>query len=169
MEKANKMEIFLRPFTQEDGKSLEAWTARDQVATYMSRWTPRAVRGSQYSQDLCRWHAIVADDRTVGMIWIEREHADDRVADLGILIGEPNDRGRGFGTTAIRIAERDAFGSWGIRQVCLRVRVTNPRAIKCYERCSFLSVDKTTKEVDGVVFEVIHMEHDLVAYETHRG
>ena len=158
---AKKMEITLRPLSQDDVKSLEAWTARERVAPYMSRWTPRTASGWHCSRDLCRWHVIVVDDRSVGTIWIEREHADERVADLGILIGEPDDRGNGFGTTAIRIAERDAVESWGIGQVRLRVRVSNPAAIRCYERSGFLPVNKTTKEVDGVVFEVVHMVHDL--------
>jgi RimJ/RimL family protein N-acetyltransferase len=155
------MEITLRPLSQDDVKTLEAWTARERVAPYMSRWTPRTASGWHCSLDLCRWHVIVVDDRSVGTVWIEREHADERVADLGILIGEPDDRAHGFGSTAIRIAERDAVESWGIGQVRLRVRVSNRTAIRCYERSGFLPVNKTTKEVDGVVFEVVHMVHDL--------
>lgn len=155
------METTLRPFTHEDLRLLEAWTARERVAPYMSRWMPRTARGCHCSRDLCRWHAIVVDDRSVGTIWIEREHADERVADLGILIGEPENRGHGIGSAAIRIAERDAVESWGIGQVRLRVRVSNRTALRCYERSGFLPVNKTMKEVDGQVFEVVHMVHDL--------
>ena len=163
------MEITLRPFSQDDVKSMESWISGDRVAPYMSRWTPRTASGWHSSQDLCRWHVIVANDRSVGMIWIEREHAEDRVADLGILIGEPDDRGHGFGTTAIRIAERDAFEAWGIGKVRLRVRASNSRAMGCYERSGFIPVNKSSKTIEGEVVDVIHMEHLLATGETTKG
>ena len=97
----------------------------------------------------------------MGTIWIEREQADAKVADLGILIGDHGDRGHGLGTMAIRIAERVAVKSWGVKAIHLRVRGSNSIAIRCYERAGFLAVDRTTKEVDGVVFELVHMVHDL--------
>lgn len=155
------MEITLRPFSEDDLKCLNAWTAEGRIAQYMSRWLPRTARGWSCSQTLCRWHAIIADDRSVGTIWTEREQTNAKVADLGILIGDPNDRGHGIGTSAIRIAERDAIESWGIEAIRLRVRASNSGAIRCYERAGFLAVDRTTKEADGVVFEVVHMVHDL--------
>ena len=91
------------------------------------------------------------------------------MADLGILIGEPDDRGHGIGTTAIRIAERDAFESWGIGKVRLRVRASNSSAIGCYEQSGFTPVNKSTKAIEGEVVDVIHMEHELTTGETSRG
>lgn len=155
------MNISIRPFADDDLEALAAWTANGLLTPYMSRWIPRTAHGSVCARDLCRWHVITVDNRSVGTVWVERAHSDARVADLGLLIGDPKDRGHGIGTAAIRIAEQDAVDLWAIEKVCLRVRADNIGAIGCYQRSGFVAVDRTTVVIDAVGIGVIHMEHDM--------
>lgn len=59
-------------------------------------------------------------------------------AQLGIVIGDANARGRGYGAAAIREVLRYAFRELGLRRVELLVDEDNARAIRCYERCGFV-------------------------------
>jgi RimJ/RimL family protein N-acetyltransferase len=59
-------------------------------------------------------------------------------AQLGIVIGDAEAQGQGYGTAAIREVLRYAFGEMGLRRVELLVDEDNARAIRCYERCGFV-------------------------------
>ncbi|OGS69318.1 MAG: hypothetical protein A2Y96_02625 [Firmicutes bacterium RBG_13_65_8] len=54
-----------------------------------------------------------------------------------MLIGEESDRGRGYGTLALRQFLQTAFERLGLERGFLRVGETNVRARRCYGRCGF--------------------------------
>jgi RimJ/RimL family protein N-acetyltransferase len=60
-----------------------------------------------------------------------------RHAKLGIVIGDKEYWGRGFGTDAVRLLLRLAFEKMGLHRVELFVFTFNERAIACYEKCGF--------------------------------
>jgi len=107
----------------------------------------------------CRWHAILLGGLTIGTLWIEREHEDEDVADLGILIGVPANRGRGIGKKAIHLAEQDAIEAWSLRKLRLRVRSSNIRAIRCYKQCGYVESGRSMKSMADEITEVMCMEH----------
>jgi RimJ/RimL family protein N-acetyltransferase len=67
-------------------------------------------------------------------------HIDNssRNAELDIVIGNKNYWGRGFGTDAIQVLLRLAFGRMNLYRVYLRVFDYNKRAIRCYEKVGFV-------------------------------
>ena len=132
---------------------------------FMSRWSPNSLQVVGRPEDLCRWSMIVSSGRSVGTVWIERRSTSDQAADLGILIGDPQDRGSGHGSDAIRLAEREVIDAWGISLLRLRVRASNLAAIRCYERCGFASVNTTIKVSGGEIIQVVHMEHNLGSHQ----
>jgi RimJ/RimL family protein N-acetyltransferase len=66
-------------------------------------------------------------------------HLDDtsRNAEMGIVIGEQDYWGKGYGSDAIRTFLRFAFNELNLHRVYLHVHDYNARAIRCYEKCGF--------------------------------
>jgi RimJ/RimL family protein N-acetyltransferase len=66
-------------------------------------------------------------------------HVDHRhgTAELGLIIGEPEDRGRGFGTEATRLLIDYAFTALGLHNLMLRVYEYNPAGLRAYEKAGF--------------------------------
>ncbi len=78
-----------------------------------------------------------ADGVHIGNIGLHRVNWKDRNAELGIVIGEREYWGQGYGTDAILTMLNYAFDTLNLHRVFLRVNADNPRAIRCYEKCGF--------------------------------
>jgi len=61
----------------------------------------------------------------------------NRSAGLGIVLGEKEHWGRGYGTEAVRVLLRFAFGELALNRVELTVLADNARAQRCYEKAGF--------------------------------
>ncbi|MBI4338430.1 MAG: acetyltransferase [Chloroflexi bacterium] len=59
---------------------------------------------------------------------------------LDIFIGEPELWGWGIGTAVIEALARHLFEDLGATRIVIDPQVTNSRAIRCYEKCSFKRV-----------------------------
>jgi RimJ/RimL family protein N-acetyltransferase len=76
------------------------------------------------------WRAI----GTCGLNEVDHRHG---TAYLAILIGEPDARGRGHGTEAVRLLLDVAFTALGLHVVMLGVWEYNRAAIRSYEKAGF--------------------------------
>ena len=95
------------------------------------------VEGMRRDPGTLVW-CIEAERRPIGDVrLLEIDTAHGR-AELGIAIGEKGCWGRGYGTDAIRLVLRHAFGELGLRRVWLITDADNARGIRCYEKCGFL-------------------------------
>ncbi|MBI4674561.1 MAG: GNAT family N-acetyltransferase [Chloroflexi bacterium] len=86
------------------------------------------------------WFSVfaLAEDKLIGFVGIfmvRQQHGDCMV---GIGMGEPEFRGKGYGTDALRLALRFAFRELNMHRVALMVLATNARAIRSYEKCGFV-------------------------------
>jgi diamine N-acetyltransferase len=61
----------------------------------------------------------------------------DRLAEVGIVIGDKRYWSQGYGRDAMVLMLRHAFYRLGLNRVYLRVYETNPRAIHSYEKAGF--------------------------------
>jgi len=73
---------------------------------------------------------------TCGLRGIERSTG---TATLGIMIGEKQAWGRGYGTAAVKALLRHAFEELGLTEVRLSCHVDNTRALRCYEKSGFVA------------------------------
>ncbi len=83
------------------------------------------------------WCIETEEGRPIGNLGL---HAIDEThgrATLGVVIGEEERWGQGYGTEAIRRALRYGFQELGLRRVDLEVDEDNLRGIRCYEKCGF--------------------------------
>jgi len=96
----------------------------------------------------------------IGLIGdVELDHIAWRSGDaeLRIRIGEPQWRGRGFGTEAVRLLLAYAFGALRLNRVYLRVLSYNAPAIACYRKAGFKAEGVVTRRVDGDLREIVLM------------
>jgi RimJ/RimL family protein N-acetyltransferase len=77
------------------------------------------------------------------------------VAVVGILIGDKNYWGQGYGTDAMKVLIKFIFNQMNIHKIKLHVYSFNTRAIKCYEKCGFKTEGILRKEIfrDGEYYD----------------
>lgn len=85
------------------------------------------------------------DSKIIGTVQLTDIHAVHRSAELIIRIGEEANRGKGFGTEAVRLAVAFAFDDLNLVRVWLRVFSNNRRAIKAYQNAG-MSPEGTLKK-----------------------
>jgi diamine N-acetyltransferase len=80
--------------------------------------------------------------RPAGCIGLNDIDLLHRKASFGIVIGEPEARGRGVGTEATRLMLDYGFTVLGLRNVVLTVVAFNPAGMRCYEKAGFKLVGR---------------------------
>lgn len=69
---------------------------------------------------------------------------------LGILIGDKNYWGKGYGTDTMRLLINHCLTTMGIKHLWVKVLPENVRAQRCYEKSGFVRCGKIV--VDGIEF-----------------
>lgn len=82
----------------------------------------------------------------IGNVELRGMGAEDRCGELGIVIGEKDYWGKGYGTDAIVTLLRFAFEVMNLHRVWLTTGEDNPRAIACYRRCGFREEGRLRQE-----------------------
>lgn len=78
------------------------------------------------------------DDRLIGGMGLFDFRWKDQTAEFGIVIGEPDYWGKGYGSDAIQVMLRYAFHELNLHRICLQVMDYNTRACRAYEKCGFV-------------------------------
>jgi diamine N-acetyltransferase len=84
----------------------------------------------------------------------------NRTAEFGILIGETDARGRGFGTEAARLMLDYSFTALGLHNLMLRVFAYNLAGLRAYQKAGFREFGRRREAVQmgGRLWDVIYME-----------
>lgn len=95
----------------------------------------------------------------IGSVELRQFHAEARLCDVGIMVGDPAYRGGGYGTEAMRLACRFAFDEMGVERVGLSTLEFNARAIRSYEKVGFVQEGRRRRGayVGGRYYDVILM------------
>ena len=103
--------------------------------------------------------------RPIGNVGLHDIDHDSGTADFGILIGETDAWGRGFGTEATRMMIAYGFDVLGLHNIQLEVYSHNPAALKAYERAGFRRVGarRGARKVGRKRVDIVFM--DIVADE----
>lgn len=76
----------------------------------------------------------------MGLIDVFDLHPKDRRAALGILIIDPEDRGKGYGEEVLNLICSYCFGHLGLHQVYANVSIDNYHSQKLFEKKGFIKV-----------------------------
>jgi RimJ/RimL family protein N-acetyltransferase len=101
-----------------------------------------------------------ATGRPIGSAYLHDIDARHRTAEFGIVIGEADARGKGYGTETARLMLNYAFTALGLANVMLRVYSFNPAGLRAYEKAGFRVVGtrRQCHAMGGRLWDVIYME-----------
>jgi len=85
----------------------------------------------------CTYFAVEIGARHVGNVWLAAIDTRHRKAELRIVIGESDARGRRVGVEAIDALCRRAFDELGLHRIYAYVLAINPRAQRAFELAGF--------------------------------
>lgn len=134
----------LRAIEREDLSTFVRWFNDPEVRQYLAMYMPMSMAEEekwferQLEDQDNRIFAIETEDGVhIGNIGLHSFDWKNRKALLGIVIGEKEYWGKGYGSDAVRTLLGFAFGEMNLHRVYLTVYDYNERAIRCYERCGF--------------------------------
>jgi RimJ/RimL family protein N-acetyltransferase len=95
----------------------------------------------------------------IGNTGLHRASPESRSADLGIMIGEKECWGSGYGTDAVRTLAGLAFEEMNLNRIALDVYDFNERAIASYLKCGFVEEGRRRKDIFryGAYVDVVMM------------
>lgn len=98
--------------------------------------------------------------RPIGNTGLEEIDLENGTAEFGIMIGEPDAWGKGFGTEATRLMLGYAFDVLGLHNVQLQVYANNLRAVRAYERAGFqrIGARRAARRIGRERCDVIYMD-----------
>ncbi|HET8521631.1 MAG TPA: GNAT family protein [Thermomicrobiales bacterium] len=103
--------------------------------------------------------------RPVGNTGLHRIDYRNRTATFGIMIGEPDSRGKGYGTETARLMLDYAFTALGLHNVMLTVYAFNLAAQRAYQKAGFREIGRRRESrlMGGKFWDEIFM--DCIASE----
>ncbi len=154
---------------EHDGQTLARWSLDSEYLRLLDSDPARPRTSKQWQDDAARraerenvfaFNIRKLDgDRLIGFVnlWISQWASGE--AGVGIGIGDRADWGKGYGTDAMRLALRYAFGELNLRRVSLEAFAHNTRAIRSYEKAGFKleGVQREWAWRDGRRWDVVSM------------
>ena len=135
--------LFLSPVCQEDAPIYTRWMNDPQVTDGLGNTSfvfslEKEQKFLQENMDGYTF-AIVRrqDGKLLGNCSIQEVDFMHQRAEVGIFIGDEEDRGKGYGTAALGLLIGYAFDTLHLHSLMLRVFDYNERAIRCYEKLGF--------------------------------
>ena len=94
----------------------------------------------KYEKDSSREiFTVTHKGKPIGQVGLTSINPNDRNAELYVVIGEKEYRGRGLGKIMVGFILDYGFRVRGLHRIGLTVHVENVAAIRCYEGCGFSS------------------------------
>lgn len=159
--------IYLRPITLEDTDLIIAWRNSDAVRKYFIYQAPFTRQGHEnwirtkvntgkvVQMMICN----ISDDKPLGSVYIRDIDREHNKAEYGMFVGEPQARGRGVGTCAVKLMLRYCFEEEGLHRVYMRVFADNLQSIRSCEKGGFVKEGCLKDDVciDGKYRDIIWM------------
>jgi RimJ/RimL family protein N-acetyltransferase len=138
-------QVYLRPIELEDAPQLQIWINDPRVTRTLllarpwnllaeREWIEKRANGPE---SVFLAIALRADDEIIGTTGLQLIDWRNRHASFGIVIGEPDEWGRGYGREATALMLRHAFETLNLHRVWLHVYDYNERGIRAYESVGF--------------------------------
>lgn len=163
--------VALGPLARVNLASYQSWM--NDVAT--QGWAGFPARPEPFSDErMAQWFERAAIDpermfftiyetvawRPVGFCVLRDIDHRHGTAEFGLTIGDPSDRGKGFGTEAVRLLLDLAFTGLGLRNVQLYVYAFNQGALRAYQKAGFREIGRRRCAyfMGGRYWDVVYMD-----------
>jgi len=159
-------QVRLRALEPEDLPDYHRWLNDPEVVRYLKLYAPLSMPDEE------AWYQEVRDDSSQMVFAIESEAGQhignlslmdlnwkDRSAELGIVIGDKSQWGKGYAQDATRTLLALAFGEMNLNRVYLRVFAEHEAAINAYRKCGFVEEGRLREEIyaDGRYHDMLVM------------
>ncbi len=166
--------LYLRPSEPADGPLFQRWINDPDTRRTLGSFRPFTEAAErkfieQADEDPNAAHfAIVLHqgDRLIGSTALRDIRWKDRCCEFGIMIGDADCRGKGYGTEATRLMLKYAFETLNLNRVQLGVLAFNEFGIRAYERAGFVRegvqreyLFTDGRYVDHVMYSVLAREY----------
>lgn len=159
--------IYLSPRNPEDYEKFVEWLNDFQVTDYtgysgkLLSIPAEKEYLEQNSSPECTFSIITLnEDKIIGTVGLENFNYIDRSATLGIFIGDPDYRSKGYGTEAIKLVLEYGFRYKNLHNISLDLMAFNERALRCYQKCGFKEYGRrrNCKFINGKYYDQICMD-----------
>lgn len=161
--------IYLSPVSIDDAEIYTKWMNDETICKNTNALT-RIVPLQKEQEFLNQANDILAivrkeDDELLGNISFGRVDYHNRNAEIGLFIGEMENRHKGYGTEALKLMLDYGFNQLNFHAITLNVLSFNEEAIQCYEKLGFQVVGRI-KEVmyyhnvyyDRIIMEILESD-----------
>ncbi len=160
--------VNLRPLEDRDLAALQVYRNDPHILNSLGGYSPGMTRADlvawlQYHRsrtDEAMWCiANREDDSCLGHVGLYQINTRVRKAELGIMIGDADFRGRGVGHEVCQAVIAHALGELNLRRIELSFLATNEAAQKLYTRLGFLQegIQKEAEYRSGAFVDVVLM------------
>ena len=121
-----------------DTRFLRLWNSNPLVSRdegEVSQWLDRTEKSEDEMTFAIR---LLGNDHLIGIAELAEIEWSNRVASLGIGIGDPENWGKGYGTEATRLLMAYGFNELNLYRLQLTVLAYNIRAVGMYEKLGFI-------------------------------
>lgn len=137
--------LYFRPLEREDAPRLAAFVNDPDVRRTVLTHRPMSVGAEEAFlaalpnslNDVMLGIVLRELGELIGVTGLHRLDWRDRRGDLGLLIGDKEEWGKGYGTEATRLMLDYAFGTLNLNKVTLEVFSNNPGGLRAYEKAGF--------------------------------
>ncbi|HJB26713.1 MAG TPA: GNAT family N-acetyltransferase [Firmicutes bacterium] len=165
-EKISGEKLYLSPINQDDVENYVRWLSDRSVtdglgntASLISLQTER--EWLQKASETYQFAIVKRENNTlIGNCGIESISHVHRTAEVGLFIGEEENRGKGYGTQALELLVDYGFQVLNLHSLMLRVYSFNERAIACYQKVGFREFGRRRQcyYLNGTYYDSIHMD-----------
>jgi len=164
--------LYLSPFDTESPESYAKWaewmndkTIADTYGGNSNHVTLSGAKKTIAELQGHRFDIVLLDNVLIGHISIHDIDHFNRTAFFGIIIGEKEHRGKGYGTEAVRLILNYGFKTLNLNNIMLSVHEDNHAAKTCYKKIGFKEAGRRREWVfkDGKYIDKIYM--DILARE----
>lgn len=165
--------VYLSPMNLEDSEKFTKWMNDFNVTDYTGRscglttlegekaWLNSALNSGEPLFSIIK----LENDELIGNTGLMKIDNIRKTATLGIMIGEDENRSKGYGTEAIRLLLDYGFNYLNLNNIMLEVFSFNERAIKSYKKAGFKEIGRRREAyyLNGKYYDEVYM--DILAKE----
>lgn len=143
--------IRLRAVERDDLTTFLRWVNDPEVTENLLLVSPMSrVEEEQWFEDMMKQpaseHALVIevlkqstepDNQPIGTCQFHKIDWRNRSAEIGIMIGEKEFWGRGYGSETLRLMTKHGFQTLNLHRIWLQVYAKNKRGLRAYEKAGF--------------------------------
>lgn len=158
--------IYLSPMNVDDAETYVKWlndfnitdglgcTCRNTSLEDEKEWIKQNSSASQF--------AIVnlVDDKLMGNCGIQGIDTIRQCAEVGLFIGEEENRNKGYGEEVLNLLLDYGFNCLNLNNIMLRVFSFNERAISCYKKVGFKEIGRRRQSyyLNGKFYDEVYMD-----------